>query len=145
MWFYDSLLQRFEICNFILNCWKYFKCVILWFIVAKILSSILMEGFYEDPHGDKIVGLKYWNWINSLVQMRLNNSDIHLDIQVSSIILLPIHSEHIRIADVEFLFTASETFSLYGDERPVAGQRELPRVSFCLRAAMQTQIMPSLF
>jgi len=77
--------------------------------------------------------------------MRLNNSDIHLDIQVSGIILLQTHNERIRIVDVVFLFTTSETFSQYGDERPVAEQREFPRVSFWLRAAMWTQIMPSLF
>jgi hypothetical protein len=76
--------------------------------------------------------------------MRLNDSDIHLDIQVSGIILLQTHNERIGIVDV-FLFTTSETFSQYGDERPVAEQREFPRVSFWLLVAMWTQIMPSLF
>jgi hypothetical protein len=59
--------------------------------------------------------------------------------------LLQTHSEHVRIVEVVFLFTTSETFSQYGDQRPVAKQEEYPRVSFWLRAAMQTQIILSLF
>jgi hypothetical protein len=68
--------------------------------------------------------------------MSLNNSDVRLDTQVSITILLQTHNEYIRMVNVTFLFTTSETFSQYGDKRPVAEQREFPRVSCWLRAAM---------
>ena len=81
--------------------------MILWFIVANILnalfhislchvylSNILIEGFYEDPLEDNVEGLKYSDWNKSHAQISLNNSDIHLDIQTSGIILLQTHNEH---------------------------------------------------